>query len=49
LIAIEILNEHGYAPSGDSAFTIGEYVTGDPVAGIRNYNVRAAEFQAFSQ
>lgn len=39
LIAIEILNEHGYAPSGISAFTIGEYVTGDAIAGIRNYNM----------
>jgi extracellular elastinolytic metalloproteinase len=39
LIAIEILNEHGYAPSGAAAYTIGEYVTGDPIAGIRNYNM----------
>ena len=39
LVAMEYLNEHGYAPSGISAFAIGEYVTQDPVAGIRNYNM----------
>jgi hypothetical protein len=39
LIAMEILNEHGYAPSGVRAYTIGEYVTTDPSAGIRNYNM----------
>jgi extracellular elastinolytic metalloproteinase len=39
LAAMEYLNEHGYAPSGIQAFTIGQYVTSDPVAGIRNYNM----------
>jgi extracellular elastinolytic metalloproteinase len=39
LAAIEYLAEHGYAPSGSRAFTIGEYVTSDPDAGIRNYNM----------
>ncbi len=38
-IAMEYLHEHGYAPPGQRAFTIGEYVTSDPVAGIRNYNM----------
>ncbi|MCI0687068.1 MAG: M36 family metallopeptidase [Sporichthyaceae bacterium] len=39
LVAMEYLTEHGYAPPGIRAFTIGEYVTTDPVAGIRNYNM----------
>jgi hypothetical protein len=39
LVAIEYLAEHGYAPPGSRAFTIGEYVTSDPDAGIRNYNM----------
>ena len=39
LLAMEYLNEHGYAPPGIQAFTIGQYVTSDPVAGIRNYNM----------
>jgi len=39
LLAVEYLAEHGYAPSGSRAFTIGEYVTSDPAAGIRNYNM----------
>ncbi len=39
LMAIEYLAEHGYAPPGSRAFTIGQYVTGDPDAGIRNYNM----------
>jgi hypothetical protein len=42
LAAIEYLNEHGYAPAGPRAFTIGEYVTSDPVSGIRNYNMSAS-------
>jgi len=42
LMAIEYLFEHGYAPDGIRAFTIGEYVTGDPDAGIRNYNMSAS-------
>ncbi len=39
LLAIEYLAEHGYAPPGSRAFTIGQYVTSDPDAGIRNYNM----------
>ena len=42
LLAVEYLFEHGYAPAGARAFTIGEYVTGDPDAGIRNYNMSAS-------
>ena len=38
-LAMEYLTEHGYAPKGERAYTIGQYVTGDPVAGIRNYNM----------
>jgi hypothetical protein len=38
-LAMEYLYEHGYAPPGDRAFTVGEYVTGDAFAGIRNYNM----------
>jgi extracellular elastinolytic metalloproteinase len=39
LLAMEYGVEHGYAPPGIRAFTIGEYVTSDPVEGIRNYNM----------
>ena len=39
LLAVEYLFEHGYAPPGTRGFTIGEYVTSDSVAGIRNYNM----------
>ncbi len=42
LMAVEYLFEHGYSPAGQRAFTIGEYVTKDPVAGIRNYNMSAS-------
>jgi hypothetical protein len=42
LMAMEYLNEHGYAPAGQQAYTIGQYVTSDPVAGIRNYNMSAS-------
>ena len=42
LMAMEYLNEQGYAPAGQRAFTIGQYVTSDPVAGIRNYNMSAS-------
>jgi extracellular elastinolytic metalloproteinase len=42
LAGVEYLAEHGYAPSGIRASTIGEYVTSDPVAGIRNYNMSAS-------
>ncbi len=40
LLAMEIANEFGWLPvGGESPFTIGAYVTGDPHAGIRNYNM----------
>jgi len=39
LLAMEYLNENGYAPAGPAAYLIGQYVTGDGVAGIRNYNM----------
>jgi extracellular elastinolytic metalloproteinase len=40
LSAMEILNEYGAVPVGsESPYAIGAYVTGDPVAGIRNYNM----------
>ena len=39
LMAMEYLNEHGYASDGLQAYTAGEYATGDPIAGIRNYNM----------
>ncbi|TDO35139.1 fungalysin metallopeptidase (M36) [Kribbella sp. VKM Ac-2527] len=42
LLAMEYLIEHGYAPAGIRAFTIGEYVTTDPIAGIRNYNMSSS-------
>ncbi|GHJ53386.1 hypothetical protein Nm8I071_26930 [Nonomuraea sp. TT08I-71] len=38
-LAMEYLYEHGYAAPGRRGFTIGEYTTGDPNAGIRNYNM----------
>ncbi len=38
-LAIEYLYEFGYAPRGARGFTIGEYVTSDSKAGIRNYNM----------
>jgi extracellular elastinolytic metalloproteinase len=43
LMAMEILNEYGFVPvAGESPYVIGAYVTGDPVAGIRNYNMSAS-------
>ncbi|GIE82168.1 hypothetical protein Aph02nite_81180 [Actinoplanes philippinensis] len=39
LLAVEYLAENGYAPKGARGFTVGEYVTSDQVAGIRNYNM----------
>jgi extracellular elastinolytic metalloproteinase len=39
LMAMEYLNEHGYAADGLQAYTAGQYATGDAVAGIRNYNM----------
>jgi hypothetical protein len=39
LLSMEYLYEHGYAPPGPLAFAVGPYATGDPQAGIRNYNM----------
>ncbi|MBG0564195.1 M36 family metallopeptidase [Actinoplanes aureus] len=39
LLSVEYLAEHGYAQRGSRGFTIGEYVTSDENAGIRNYNM----------
>ncbi|MDG4800451.1 M36 family metallopeptidase [Micromonospora sp. WMMD980] len=41
-LAMEYLYEHGYAAPGRRGFTIGEYTTQDPNAGIRNYNMSAS-------
>ncbi|MFI5833497.1 M36 family metallopeptidase [Micromonospora sp. NPDC051300] len=41
-LAMEYLFEHGYAAPGRRGFTIGEYTTQDPNAGIRNYNMSAS-------
>ncbi|MGC4892480.1 M36 family metallopeptidase [Micromonospora sp. DT31] len=38
-LAVEYLFEHGYAAPGRRGFTIGEYTTQDPNAGIRNHNM----------
>jgi extracellular elastinolytic metalloproteinase len=43
LDAVEYLNENGYVPTaGENAFSVGAYVTGDHVAGIRNYGMNAS-------
>ena len=40
LDAMEYLNEYGYVPvDGENRYAIGPYVTGDKVAGIRNYGL----------
>jgi hypothetical protein len=40
LVAMEYLNSNGFVPvGGENPFAIGPYVTGDPVAGIRNYGM----------
>ncbi len=39
LVATEYAREHGYRPAGKTATVVGAYVTGDPVAGIRNYDM----------
>jgi extracellular elastinolytic metalloproteinase len=38
-IAMEYLNEYGFAPGGDRAWAVGPYVTGNGERGIRNYNM----------
>lgn len=39
LMAMEYLQENGYAPLGGEATPMGAYVTGNPQQGIRNYNM----------
>jgi extracellular elastinolytic metalloproteinase len=40
LVAMEYLNSNGFVPvGGENPFAVGPYVTGDPVAGIRNYGM----------
>ena len=39
LMATEYARESGYRNAGDTATVVGAYVTGDPVAGIRNYDM----------
>src|ERR671910_757032 len=40
LVAMEYLNSNGFVPvAGENPFAVGPYVTGDPVAGIRNYGM----------
>jgi uncharacterized repeat protein (TIGR01451 family) len=41
LTAVEYLNEYGFVPTaGEDPFSVGAYVTGNGVTGIRNYNMR---------
>jgi extracellular elastinolytic metalloproteinase len=43
LVAMEYLNSNGFVPvGGENPFAVGPYVTGDPVAGIRNYGMNAS-------
>ena len=39
LMAMEYLFEYGFRPVGNTPFVEGGYVTGDPVRGIRNYDM----------
>ena len=39
LLATEYLREHGYRARGVTPYVVGGYVTGDPVTGIRNYDM----------
>jgi extracellular elastinolytic metalloproteinase len=40
LVAMEYLNSNRFVPiGGENPFAVGPYVTGDPVAGIRNYGM----------
>jgi extracellular elastinolytic metalloproteinase len=38
-VAMEYLNEYGFAPGGDAGWAVGPYVTGNTVRAIRNYNM----------
>lgn len=42
LMAMEYLQEHGYAPLGGEATPMGAYVTGNATQGIRNFNMGAS-------
>ncbi|HEY7483918.1 MAG TPA: M36 family metallopeptidase [Streptosporangiaceae bacterium] len=39
LFAMEMLNENGFRPPGDTPYVIGAYATGDQHQGIRNYDM----------
>ncbi|WP_101783323.1 M36 family metallopeptidase [Nonomuraea indica] len=39
LLAMEYLAEYGFRPAGATPYVTGGYVTGDPVRGIRNYDM----------
>ena len=40
LVAMEYLNSNGFVPvAGENPFAVGPYVTGDPIAGIRNFGM----------
>ena len=39
LVAMEYLFEYGFRPAGATPYVTGGYVTGDPVRGIRNYDM----------
>lgn len=39
LFAMEYRNEYAFPAAGNTPYVIGAYVTGDPVAGIRNYDM----------
>ncbi|XRQ04487.1 M36 family metallopeptidase, partial [Actinomadura welshii] len=39
LLAMEYLSEYGFRPPGRTPYVIGAYVTGEPRAGIRNYDM----------
>jgi extracellular elastinolytic metalloproteinase len=39
LVATEYAREFGYRNAGATPYVVGTYVTGDPVAGIRNYDM----------
>jgi len=41
LTAVEYLNEYDFVPTaGEDPFSVGAYVTGNGITGIRNYNMR---------
>lgn len=39
LFAMEYLYEYGFRPAGETPYVTGGYATGDPVRGIRNYDM----------